>query len=91
MTENLSPEMDGEKHQLPFSDEDLPMEKPQGPPDFPDGGRRAWSVAIGCSGILFCTFGYINAFGYVIPNERANPRSDHPKCLPGVLSDTHAI
>lgn len=31
--------------------------------DFPDGGAKAWSVAIGAAGILFCTFGYINAFG----------------------------
>jgi hypothetical protein len=30
---------------------------------FPDGGGRAWSVAAGCAGILFCTFGYINSFG----------------------------
>ncbi|CAD6454327.1 5265c8df-1c99-438b-a585-f04aab271371 [Sclerotinia trifoliorum] len=31
--------------------------------DFPDGGARAWSVALGAAGVLFCTFGYINAFG----------------------------
>ncbi|KAA8574621.1 hypothetical protein EYC84_003873 [Monilinia fructicola] len=31
--------------------------------DFPDGGVRAWSVAAGAAGVLFCTFGYINAFG----------------------------
>ncbi|KAF7863218.1 hypothetical protein EAF04_007300 [Stromatinia cepivora] len=31
--------------------------------DFPDGGARAWSVAAGAAGVLFCTFGYINAFG----------------------------
>ena len=30
---------------------------------FPEEGVRAWSVAIGCGGIMFCTFGYINAFG----------------------------
>jgi hypothetical protein len=30
---------------------------------FPDGGGRAWIVATACAGILFCTFGYINAFG----------------------------
>jgi hypothetical protein len=33
--------------------------------DFPEGGFRAWSVAAGAGGILFCTFGYANAFGYV--------------------------
>lgn len=30
---------------------------------FPDGGARAWSVAAGTAGVLFCTFGYTNAFG----------------------------
>jgi hypothetical protein len=34
-----------------------------GQPTFPEGGLRAWSVAIGCSGVLFSTFGYVNAFG----------------------------
>lgn len=34
-----------------------------GQPSFPEGGARAWSVAAGCAGILFSTFGYINAFG----------------------------
>ncbi len=31
--------------------------------DFPEGGLRAWIVAASASGILFCTFGYLNAFG----------------------------
>jgi hypothetical protein len=43
------------------------MEKPvqQLPPHmvFPEGGARAWSVALGTAGVLFCTFGYANAFG----------------------------
>ena len=30
---------------------------------FPEGGARAWSVALGAAGVLFCTFGYVNAFG----------------------------
>ena len=30
---------------------------------FPEGGGRAWSVACGAAGIMFCSFGYINAFG----------------------------
>jgi hypothetical protein len=35
------------------------------PPEitFPEGGLRAWSVAVGCALILFSTFGYVNAFG----------------------------
>lgn len=31
--------------------------------DFPDGGVQAWSVAIGCSLIMFCTMGMMNCFG----------------------------
>ncbi len=31
--------------------------------NYPDGGWRAWSVAYGASGVLFCTFGYANTFG----------------------------
>lgn len=33
--------------------------------DFPEGGTRAWAVALGCAGLLFCTFGFANAFGSV--------------------------
>jgi hypothetical protein len=39
---------------------------PNQAPDFPEGGLRGWSVAIGCSGVLFSTFGYVNAFGYAL-------------------------
>lgn len=31
--------------------------------DFPDGGLRAWLVAIGASTAFFCTLGYTNTFG----------------------------
>ncbi|EGD85256.1 hypothetical protein H112_08987 [Trichophyton rubrum D6] len=31
--------------------------------DFPEGGARAWAVAIGTAGIAFCTLGVINSFG----------------------------
>lgn len=45
---------------------DTPIEKTptQVAMDYPDGGLRAWSVAVGAAGVLFCTFGYANAFGY---------------------------
>lgn len=33
---------------------------------FPEGGARAWSVAIGTACIAFCTMGYVNSFGLVI-------------------------
>jgi hypothetical protein len=32
---------------------------------FPEGGARAWSVAIGTAAVAFCTMGYINSFGSV--------------------------
>jgi hypothetical protein len=35
--------------------------------DFPDGGSRAWAVAISASCVVFCTLGYTNSFGYVPP------------------------
>lgn len=34
--------------------------------DFPDGGTRAWAVAVGTAGIAFCTLGYVNSFGLVL-------------------------
>ena len=30
---------------------------------FPEGGTRAWLAASGAAGVLFCTFGYVNALG----------------------------
>ncbi|KAG9107197.1 hypothetical protein FRC07_008671, partial [Ceratobasidium sp. 392] len=33
------------------------------PPQIPDGGATAWSTVVGAWLILFCTFGYANAFG----------------------------
>ncbi|KAL2835315.1 major facilitator superfamily domain-containing protein [Aspergillus pseudoustus] len=37
--------------------------KQHGLADFPDGGSRAWGVALGNSGVMFCTLGYINSWG----------------------------
>lgn len=34
-----------------------------GEDDFPEGEARAWSVAAGTAGVLFCSFGYLNSFG----------------------------
>ncbi|RSL93770.1 hypothetical protein BHE90_011386 [Fusarium euwallaceae] len=42
--------------------EDQKLEKTE-ENDFPDGGLRAWLVAIGASGAFFCTLGYTNVFG----------------------------
>lgn len=30
---------------------------------FPEGGARAWFVAAGAAGVMFCTLGYVNSFG----------------------------
>lgn len=30
---------------------------------FPEGGARAWFVAAGTAGVMFCTLGYVNSFG----------------------------
>lgn len=35
---------------------------------FPDGGLQAWAVVAGAFCVLFCTFGYLNAYGYVPPS-----------------------
>lgn len=43
--------------------EEKPAQKPPPHMVFPEGGARAWSVAAGTAGVLFCTFGYANAFG----------------------------
>ncbi|RAL08253.1 MCT family MFS transporter [Aspergillus homomorphus CBS 101889] len=32
------------------------------PDTFPDGGLRAWSVALGNAGVMFCTLGYVNSW-----------------------------
>ena len=42
-------------------DENIEKQEQQQP--FPEGGGRAWAVALGCGGTLFCTFGFANAFG----------------------------
>jgi hypothetical protein len=31
--------------------------------DFPEGGLRAWGVALGNSGVMLCTLGYVNSWG----------------------------
>ena len=43
--------------------EEKPVEQLPSHMVFPEGGARAWSVALGTAGVLFCTFGYANAFG----------------------------
>ncbi|KAE8153451.1 major facilitator superfamily domain-containing protein [Aspergillus avenaceus] len=46
------------------SDAEMALNQKAPPPmTFPDGGAQAWMVALGAGGVLFCTFGYVNAFG----------------------------
>ena len=60
--------------------EDGMIESPDGTHDFPEGGARAWAVAAGTGGILFCTLGYTNSFGvfqaYYMSNQLQNETTD---------------
>lgn len=38
---------------------------PQQKPVLPEGGLQGWLAVLACWCIMFNTFGYINAFGYV--------------------------
>ncbi|KAF8192999.1 major facilitator superfamily domain-containing protein [Pholiota molesta] len=37
--------------------------KPSIPPDFPEGGLRAWLTVLGGTMVTFCTFGVVQSFG----------------------------
>ncbi|KAF3089190.1 hypothetical protein TWF569_007268 [Orbilia oligospora] len=43
----------------------LDTEKQEVPPEitFPDGGLQAWLIVLGTAISMFCSFGYVNAFG----------------------------
>lgn len=49
--------------------------------EFPDGGTRAWLVAAGAGGVLFCTLGYTNVFGifqaYYMFNQMPEQSADN--------------
>ncbi len=38
---------------------------PDPPQASPEGGRNGWLAVLGCWTVMFYTFGYVNAFGYV--------------------------
>ncbi|KAL4866280.1 hypothetical protein BDV12DRAFT_210629 [Aspergillus spectabilis] len=40
--------------------------------EFPDGGLRAWGVALGNAGVMFCTLGYVNSWGVYQAYYQAN-------------------
>lgn len=60
-TTTLSTENDPKDSSATHNDD----EKAVASPTFPEGCLRAWSVAAGHAGAMFCTFGYINSFGFV--------------------------
>jgi hypothetical protein len=45
--------------------------------DFPDGGTKAWLVAVGASSVLFCTMGFTNAYGVFQAYYMYHQLSDH--------------
>ena len=67
------PETNGNPKEEPHPNTHLPYDSDHtsddslrsfGNGDFPEGGARAWSVVAGAAGIIFCSLGYCNAFGY---------------------------
>ena len=54
-------------HDAPSTTDSVELEKAPNdyndPNTYPEGGAKAWGVALGAAGVLFCTMGYMNAFG----------------------------
>ena len=59
--EKLEAVKDDEHTGQPEPQAEVPAPPP--PVTFPEGGAQAWAVVAGSSCILFCTFGYLNAYG----------------------------
>lgn len=63
-----------------LSQKDIDGPKPEDS-EFPDGGTRAWLVAAGAGGVLFCTLGYTNVFGifqaYYMFNQMPEQSADN--------------
>jgi len=57
--------VDGTHNRSEIAEVESMKEKQLKPEDkeYPEGGVRGWSVAIGAATILFSSFGYANAFG----------------------------
>ena len=74
-----NPEIQPKSSQIPLvprrADEE--REPQPSPYDFPEGGLRAWLVAAGTAGILFCTLGYSNSFGVFQAYYIRNQLKDH--------------
>ncbi|EAW11604.1 MCT family MFS transporter [Aspergillus clavatus NRRL 1] len=45
--------------------------------EFPDGGWRAWGVAIGNAGVMFCTLGHVNTWGVYQAYYEVNQLQGH--------------
>lgn len=66
----LDQQSDSEKHQIEpetrnqsTKDDISPTSRSSNIDGYPEGGSRAWLVAMGTGGVLFCTLGYTNSFG----------------------------
>ncbi|KAF8956576.1 major facilitator superfamily domain-containing protein [Flammula alnicola] len=47
------------------------------PPDFPEGGLRAWLTVLGGTMVTFCTFGVVQSFGVYQDYYTRNSLSEH--------------
>ncbi|EFQ96698.1 hypothetical protein MGYG_08622 [Nannizzia gypsea CBS 118893] len=59
--------------------------------DFPEGGTRAWAVAIGTAGIAFCTLGVINSFGVLQGWYQVNQLQDRTASEISWIGSTQAF
>ncbi|PYH97114.1 putative monocarboxylate permease [Aspergillus ellipticus CBS 707.79] len=59
---------------------------------FPEGGLRAWIVALGNAGVMFCTLGYINSWGdYQASYEKVPLRDENPSAIAWIGSQRRFI
>ncbi|KAL5339375.1 major facilitator superfamily domain-containing protein [Aspergillus crustosus] len=79
---DIPPAEKPEEATLPL-EETAPEVKPDDRrPDFPDGGSRAWGVALGNAGVMFCTLGYVNSWGVYQAYYQANQlRNESPSSI----------
>jgi len=61
--QNQDKEQNGEQFREGASPDEIDVKEISELTTFPEGGARAWAVAAGAAGVLFCTLGYSNAFG----------------------------